>query len=286
MNNSRENCIMLTNNILPTVIQCDLLATDTPFIHSDRVLDFHVMIYVTQGVIYVTEEDTDYAIGAGELLILKAGKHHYGKTEIPKGTTWHYIHFFLPEGNEKCNEFVYPDYSPFIPHKSSASYMIVPKVTSGLANTDVERRIISFTNYYTSDNPIKKWDINIRLFELLTQVALYLASPYEYKMSDRICNYISKHAEMPFSSNDISKEFHLSYKQLSAIFKREQGISMQQYHTKLRMDKACHLLKASLLDINEIAVIIGYSDPLFFSRQFHKFTGYSPREYRKLPKSY
>jgi len=42
------------------------------------------------------------------------------------------------------------------------------------------------------------------------------------------------------------------------------------------------LLETTTYSINEISKIVGYDNQLYFSRLFHKWKGYSPREYRKL----
>lgn len=88
----------------PVFNKGDFCIANESFVHADRILDFHVMIYVRKGCIYVTEEsdgiETDYEIHEGELLFLKAGNHHYGKRECPKGTSWYYAHFQLQEMKE------------------------------------------------------------------------------------------------------------------------------------------------------------------------------------------
>lgn len=73
------NEIIIANNSLPQLCGCGLFAASESFIHTDRVPDFCVLIYVIDGCIYVTEGDTDYEVNAGELLILKNDVHHFGK---------------------------------------------------------------------------------------------------------------------------------------------------------------------------------------------------------------
>ena len=48
------NEITMNNVILPVVSSCDYLAAQESFFHADRIADFHVMIYVTDGCIPVT----------------------------------------------------------------------------------------------------------------------------------------------------------------------------------------------------------------------------------------
>jgi len=64
------NELFLSNIAMPIVSSCDYLAASEPFFHADRITDFHVMIYVTDGCIHVTEGDTDYALSPGSLFFL------------------------------------------------------------------------------------------------------------------------------------------------------------------------------------------------------------------------
>ena len=108
------NEIMLDNSCLPVMSVCDLCAAPEDFYHADRTVDFHVMIYVVEGVVYVTEGDVDYEIHAGEMLFLKSGIRHRGKRAIERGTRWYFIHFYLEESGG-IPAFS-PDSSAPVPH--------------------------------------------------------------------------------------------------------------------------------------------------------------------------
>ena len=73
---------------------------------------------------------------------------------------------------------------------------------------------------------------------------------------------------------------------MAAVFKRERGETMQQYHTRLRMNTACYLLKSTLMSVREIAAETGYSDALYFSRCFRAAKGMSPTEFRRSKRVY
>lgn len=68
---------------------------------------------------------------------------------------------------------------------------------------------------------------------------------------------------------------------LSKVFKQKTGMSPKQYLMKVRMDKAKELL-GGVLTIDQISSSVGFNDALYFSRQFHKWSGQSPTEYRNL----
>lgn len=267
------NEIILSNTCPPLLSECGLLAAAEPFYHMDRTAGFNVLIYVTDGTIYVTEDGTDYAVGEGELLFLKSGVHHYGRREIQKGTRWYYIHFCNGAGEPNC---MHESCAARVFKKSAA----LPKKLSGLKNSRIESMIERYTDYSYSDNPMKLWDINIRLFELLAQIAVY-NNPKEPRLSDKICAYLAANYVKPFSASYLEKEFYLSYKYMAAVFKREKNMTMQQYHTSVRMNNARRLLRSTFMSVSEVAAAVGYSDALYFSRMFRASEGMCPSAYRK-----
>lgn len=66
------NEIIIDTCSLPAVISGAYEVASVPFIHADRTTDFHVLIYVTEGYIGVTEDEQDYTIQKGELFFLKS----------------------------------------------------------------------------------------------------------------------------------------------------------------------------------------------------------------------
>ena len=66
----------------------------------------------------------------------------------------------------------------------------------------------------------------------------------------------------------------------SSIFKQETGTTFVEYLTKVRIDKACELLRCTNSRTAEIGEQVGYSDPHYFSATFKKVMGQSPKDYR------
>ena len=54
-----------------------------------------------------------------------------------------------------------------------------------------------------------------------------------------------------------------------------------QYVVSVRINNAASLLGCSSYNINEVSNIVGYDNPLYFSRIFKKVKGVSPSEYKK-----
>ncbi len=263
--------ITISNAAVPVAGSCGILAAAEPFYHADRVADFNVMIYVFDGTIHVTEElpapggtqQFDYSVRRGELLFLKSGIHHFGKTEIPRGTRWFYVHFTLDE--------------PLPENELTAK---LPKYISGLSGSEAEERIRRFAEFYDSRSPLRDWNINLRLAELLGYIALDQARQ-PTSLPDRIAAYLAANTSQPFSAKAAERELCFSYKYMESVFKKSCGETMQQFHSRLRMEQAGRLLRSTMLPVGEIAAAVGFSDMMYFSRCFHRFSGQSPTEFRR-----
>lgn len=286
------NEITISTTVFPVLRGCNFLIANEAFFHVDRTAPFHVLILVTKGTIYVTEEnesgkeETDYEIKEGELLFLKSGIRHYGKRPIAKGTSWYYVHFQI----EDQTSFPLPaaDSTPMPQEELCAFRLPLPKKLSLLSGSSIEKKLHDFITYFHSTAPDRRLRLNAMLYELLCEAALYEQTlTCHASLSDKIALYLEAHANEPFSSAKLEKHFFLSYKHMAAVFKKEKQLTMQQYHTSLRMHTACRLLQTTTLSIGEISAETGYQDMLYFSRCFHAYTGASPSEYRKrLPLLY
>jgi len=80
--------------------------------------------------------------------------------------------------------------------------------------------------------------------------------------------------------NEYAKEHHLSISWFTRCFKQYTGLPPTQYLLSLRIQNAQSLLENSTYNISEIASMVGFHDPLYFSRLFKKQVGVSPEHYR------
>lgn len=265
--------VIFSNKKLPLLLETGFYQASSPFFHVNRTAEFHDLIFVTQGVIFVTEDGQDYAVRPGELLFLKAGVNHWGRYEIPRGTIWYYVHFLLDQKVQDDDA-------------GSKNYRLLPKRMQGLADSALEKELAQIVqSFHQSDEEIL-WQINTDFWCFLNHLTQWGKKRKQITLSDKICDFLSKKDGEPFDSSLLEKEFCLSYKRLAAVFKCQKNKTMQEFHTSVRIQKAIRLLRTSLLNISEIADQCGYEDSLYFSRVFKKVTGKSPSEFRRLPEGY
>jgi len=80
---------------------------------------------------------------------------------------------------------------------------------------------------------------------------------------------------------EIAQRANISPRQFQRTFSRLYGVSPIQYLLNLRVQAACSHLSNTDAPIGEIGELCGFGDSNYFSRQFRRATGLSPREYRR-----
>lgn len=96
-----------------------------------------------------------------------------------------------------------------------------------------------------------------------------------------ICRYIDEHAgDKDLSLRELSEQVYLTPSYLSSLFSKTMGMTVGQYITSARIKKACELLKDPEYKLYQVAELVGYDDPKYFTRLFKKKTGMTPSEYR------
>lgn len=73
----------------------------------------------------------------------------------------------------------------------------------------------------------------------------------------------------------------LSPRQFRRRFRAECSIGWQQFHHQARMLRAMELLTAPQTSVTEVAYEVGFNSLSAFAKSFVRFTGQTPREYRR-----
>jgi two-component system response regulator YesN len=94
--------------------------------------------------------------------------------------------------------------------------------------------------------------------------------------------YIEEHYTEPITMNEVAESHYVNPSYFSKVFHEEVGQTFSKYVAHLRIARAKHLLKHSMLKIYEIAERIGYNDFRHFVKIFKEVEGITPAQYRQL----
>ena len=94
-------------------------------------------------------------------------------------------------------------------------------------------------------------------------------------------NFIDANYDKPITLADIAKASYLSGSRLSHIFKEQMGVTIIDYLTTVRIERAKQLLLATDQNCTEICFEVGYNNQSYFTRTFRELVGMTPRQFRK-----
>ncbi|OYP37230.1 helix-turn-helix domain-containing protein [Rhodopirellula sp. MGV] len=94
-------------------------------------------------------------------------------------------------------------------------------------------------------------------------------------------SHMRRHVAQSIALEELVDISGMSRTKYIRMFEATMGTSPINYLIGLRIEEASRLLRSTDRSITDIAFDVGFSDSNYFSRQFRKATGLSPREYRK-----
>ncbi|MDC7233551.1 MAG: AraC family transcriptional regulator [Spirochaetales bacterium] len=237
-----------------------------------RTLNTFALVYICEGIGSFESNDTaEIQVKAGDCFFLFPGVSHiYGP---PADSIWKEIWVLfsgpLAEYLEK-EKILHPAHPVLSLHATRRS--------------EFQRNLESLADQYRYRTRDYRINCSTLLYSSLLQSSLPVDSPLPAEGS-RLLDEMKQilHRNMGNSSR-ISAYFHTerySYNTLRMEFQALTDQSPGQYLNELRMHHAEEQLLWSGLSIIEISRGLGFSDSRYFSRAFRKYSGTSPREFRK-----
>ena len=128
-------------------------------------------------------------------------------------------------------------------------------------------------------------DAEIYLSSLYHQVEQYILSKtvhFPSRTVQLIKRYIEAHLDRNLSVEELSDHTHRSISYISDAFKKETSMTILQYITDQRIQRAKSLLIEGQDKIQTISRMVGYNDERYFCLVFKKATGLTAGEFRRI----
>lgn len=265
------------------------------FFVPTRIIYDYEMIFMTEGELLVRTEDQSYLLTAGDLHVMKPFVTH--KRTVPEGKHCFYynIHFDLMyDGIDFSTDEVYA--KPCDDKLSEAE--IIPE----LANRNIyelkdfilpsKLKIINTYEYQVIfDKIIAAYEENtlpskIRLSGyMMVLISMMFDSMIEDAGAENYAEIISKCSEFIINNYNtdvdivaLALEYGFSPNYFRKIFKKLTHMSPHDFLISYRLDQAKKLLLTGQYKINEVAYMVGYNNPYYFSRAYKKQFGVPPSE--------
>ncbi len=232
-----------------------------------------------------------------QLLYIASGKayFHFGSEENETVVTADHMVLYRPREMQKYEYYAIDQTEVYWVHFTGSD------VTNLLRKYEIP---IKEHVFYTGTSPEYQWifrqmiqelqncreNYQMLLTMLLGQIFIHInrqlkegnkATSYMLEETERATRYFSENYNKPICIEEYAESRHVSACWFIRQFKHYTGMPPMQYILSIRIANAQNLLETTAYTVSEIAAIVGYDNPLYFSRLFKKQLGMSPTEYRK-----
>ena len=97
----------------------------------------------------------------------------------------------------------------------------------------------------------------------------------------KVQQYLKENYQRDFSGEELANALWVSRSYLSSYYKNKTGMNLSDSIQMFRVQKAVELLKDPTVRIGDVGPMVGIPSANTFLRQFKKYTGMTPKEYRQ-----
>lgn len=234
-------------------------------------IDYQIL-YIASGKAHFYFNGVEEIVTAGNMVIYRPKEeqryYYYGTDH----TEVYWVHFTGSNVKNILRKYGIPDDAHVIHTGTSLEYkhiflQMIQELK--LCKEDYEELLV---NYLTH--------LLIMLHRLINHKPKGKSIPLMKEM-DTAVRYFHENYNKPLSIEEYAANHHMSVSWFIRNFKDYTDATPAQYILSLRISNAQTLLETTNYNITEIAEIVGYDNPLYFSRLFKKQSGCSPSEFRK-----
>ncbi|MGO4546419.1 helix-turn-helix domain-containing protein [Paenibacillus sp. 2TAB23] len=255
--------------------------------HFVRSFNVYDMLFVLQGTLYITEDDVQYEIKEGSMLVLEPNLTHVGHRPCEETTEIYWIHFVHPAPVRNIESGQIPWSVPsakgtdhdVAPHRQ---VMYIPKFTS-VHGPDVVPFLQRMLELHHTLSPKSSLPLQTQLAGLFVELQTALRTQYVPRsrlLCDQAIAYLQQHLTIPFDARHMEQALHFHFDYIARCLKKYTGMSPLQYMHDLQIRTAKALLENTDLSVSEISLRVGIENANYFIRLFRKHTGMTPGQYR------
>jgi len=236
-------------------------ADPTYHIRRKALWDMYILEYVTDGIGYIRCNGQKYTVGKGDCYIIRNFTDHeyYADPQNPYQKVWVNLSGAL------------------VDHLLDVFNLSEPVIVRHADLSDCFERLR------------RQLEIEYNL-EQLSQIILNMIfkisesfKPHEKQnlpLAEKMKIFIDKNIYKNISTADVAEHFHITPLYASRAFKKHYQQTINQYINESALKLSAQWLKTSDYTIGEISDMLGYCNDNYFSNQFKKRFGCSPKQYQ------
>jgi AraC-like DNA-binding protein len=239
-----------------------------------QVLDYHLMHYIESGCGTFHSMGREYTLSKGDCFFIFPGElvSYVSDSELPWSYRW--IGFRGNKAREMLSEAKVSPETPVITitHKRVPGLFGRIERVLGQAKTNCDLSADGYMRLLIAELAEDHWTRSESSDESLSAIQ---------RQVEQAIRWLTLQYSQQISIEQMAQTLGYHRTHLSKMFKQHTGMSPMSFLLKIRMERS-RLLLTENLTIEQIASSVGFPDPLYFSKQFKKWYGSSPTEYRAM----
>lgn len=261
------------------VLLCGTNYYPTPEYHGDRVLEEHDLMYILEGSWQLAQDNDIYNLKAGDVILLRAGSHHWGTAPCTVGSRNMFIHFSREKEDRLKAELTGAEARLFA---TGNTFCVGTLTHCGLENemNDLFRNVVQV---YWGHRDDRNRLLNILLNEILNELSSIArnSAPQAEDWIMDLLSVLNRNPDRLYSLGEAAEIAGMSERVFSARFRKMMGKSFHEYQADRKLNLAYEALRTGRYTVREAAAEYGFNDPFYFSRLFRRKFGVTPSEIRK-----
>ena len=257
------------------------VAPDATWVHMTRTLGDFELVLMTEGTLYMGEEEEEAIVTEGEYRIICPTSFQHGTR--PGQCSFYWLHFSYHDFQNDPKRLAEEELTPI---GADETRILLP-LQAKLPRPD--RLVVLLKQLQDSNQKYRNRNLNdytatAILCDIYSQ--LYLSGGKsamrdgQMQLYSDIADYISWRIRENIKVGEIAEYFGYNAKYITTVFKKIGGTSLKQYILERKIELAKAMLTDTNDPVSQIGYAIGFSDNHNFSNTFKRLTGQTPSEYR------
>lgn len=257
-----------------------------PEFHPDRIMETeHDLMYVFAGEWQLIQDNVTYTVAAGDVILLRAGSHHYAPTPCSANSMNLFIHFSrLPE-----DRLAVPLTAAEASSYAMGDTVAIPTLVHCGTQSEVENLFRNIITVYWSRRDDKHRKLRLLLMQLLSELSYFArrapAGNETQAWFTALLQAMRAETGRFFTLEEAAALADMSPRTFSTRFRKLLGRSFQQYQMETKLQLAYDSLTTGPYSVKQVSEMYGFCDPYYFSRVFKKTYGMSPKEVKQMDPS-
>lgn len=268
------------------IISANYITMVNPTLHPDRILTEHDLLYILDGIWDIAEEYEDgsdchiMTLHSDDLLLLPAGRHHYGISPCSPNNRHMYIH--VSPFPEEMDANLCRNYTADSQNDSLHRFNSLIHCQNNPHIRILFQEIIAKNWEYSS---MRNEKLSLLLNLLFCEAAEQQNKTVQINPAKDIVSEATRLIQTTpqafFTGKELADRFYVCERTLTNQFRKVHGKTLYAYQMDIKLEMVRQfLITQPDIKLHETALNFGFCDEFHLSKTFRKKYGISPSQYR------